>query len=420
MNARRNVIVLLGCFCLGIAVMCSGAFAEPISLQEAVRQNKVSVQVNSLGGATGNTVRVGVRRKVPEKVEVKVTPGTVFIAKSGKVQNMTGGKIKGEFTQGNRYRPTSVMVLTDDKQRSYLVESYCLDYGKPAPKPNEVFTLAVADQRATRILEAGKDTADKPSLWAYQSAIWMDRAGVSGEELQRRFGGRVTSVDVKVARQLLKSAEQSAVAEIPAGIAPDVKVEIARLVSSDPGTRAEGVKKLKEMGVKAAPAIPYLLANVIRSGDAGPLPATVVEVHAGPNDTAVAVEQLGLPVLASFVRELREGDAAEKRQEKREEKREEKQETSKPSGLFAGRVIGRRIARLKDDNPHVRQRAATTLGAMKDPRAVPPLIDALRDSDAQVQENAAEALKDITGKDYGKSKLRWSFWWGRNKDTVLR
>ena len=87
MNVRRNVIVLLGCFCLGIAVMCSGAFAEPMSLQEAVRQNKVSVQVNSLGGATGNTVRVGVRRKVPEKVEVKVTPGTVFIAKSGKVQS---------------------------------------------------------------------------------------------------------------------------------------------------------------------------------------------------------------------------------------------------------------------------------------------------------------------------------------------
>ena len=173
--------------------------------------------------------------------------------------------------------------------------------------------------------------------------------------------------------------------------------------------------------MKAAPAIPYLLSNVVRSGDNGQLPSTVVEVHASPNDTAVSVEQLGLPALAAFVRELREGDAAEKRQEKRKEKKEEKEETSKPSGLFAGgRVIGRRIARLKDDNPHVRQRAATTLGAMKDPRAVPPLIDALRDKDAQVQENAAEALKNITGQDYGKSKLRWSAWWGRNKDTVLR
>ena len=150
-------------------------------------------------GASGNTIRVEVQRKVPETLYLEIAPGTVFLSHSGKVQNMTGGKVKGELSgSSSRYRPTEMMVLVDSRKRSYMVESFCLDYHKPAPKRGDGFRLALRDQRAMRILQPPEGLS--VSVWAYQSALWMDRAGVSAEELQRRF--RVPDVDIQVAVKL--------------------------------------------------------------------------------------------------------------------------------------------------------------------------------------------------------------------------
>ena len=82
--------------------------------------------------------------------------------------------------------------------------------------------------------------------------------------------------------------------------------------------------------------------------------------------------------------------------------------------------LQRLTTRLKLPNPTARQRAAKTLGAMGDPHAVEPLIAALADENAGVQSNAAEALKNITGKDFSKDSAKWSAWWKENKKTVLQ
>ncbi|MHC4103661.1 MAG: HEAT repeat domain-containing protein [Planctomycetota bacterium] len=60
--------------------------------------------------------------------------------------------------------------------------------------------------------------------------------------------------------------------------------------------------------------------------------------------------------------------------------------------------------------------AASLLRKIKDPRAIKPLIRALRDKDEDVQYLALSALREITGEDFGKNRSEWQNWWRKNKD----
>ena len=132
MNMRLTSGLLMAAG-MAIAATALPAVADvgvSVSLDEAMRQGLVDVEVKSLGGATGDKIRVDVRRKVDRKVEIEVTPGTVFRPSGGTVQNMAGGRLRGELLANNTYRPQSKIVLDDDRSRSYLLESFCLDYEK--------------------------------------------------------------------------------------------------------------------------------------------------------------------------------------------------------------------------------------------------------------------------------------------------
>ena len=396
MNLCRTVVGLLAGCLIGAACLPVLAAADvdvAVSLQDAVKQGKVEVQVSALGGATGNTIRVDVQRKVPEKIRIKITPGTVFIAKGGKVQNMTGGTVKGEFIRGNTHRRTSVMVLADGAKHSYLVESFCLDYHKPAPKRSHSFSLALTDQRASRILKAPKEKS--ASVWAFQCALWMDRAGVSAAELKKRFPQHVTDVEVRVARDMLRHAEKTGVAGIPEGISTEVRVEVEKLFSSRPEVRAQAVKSLAAMGQQAAPALPLVAVNVIDPQTG----TTRVSVPAARAEAAEWLEALGLSGLAPF---LRGPDGS--------------------VGLDAIRSVRlqRLTANLKHANWRVRQRSARALGTIKETGAVEALIAALKDQDSRVRAEAAGALSKITGKDFGQDHGKWDTWWQKNKSAFLQ
>jgi len=74
------------------------------------------------------------------------------------------------------------------------------------------------------------------------------------------------------------------------------------------------------------------------------------------------------------------------------------------------------IATLKDRDFRVRAAAALALGEIKDARAVEALIAAAnQDERYSVQRNAAEALRKITGKNFGRRSTRWQEWWEQNK-----
>jgi HEAT repeat protein len=78
------------------------------------------------------------------------------------------------------------------------------------------------------------------------------------------------------------------------------------------------------------------------------------------------------------------------------------------------------IDALKDINADVREAAVQALGEIKDARAVAPLIAVLKDEDRVVCYEAAETLEKITGQDFGDNQESWQSWWEANKEKYAR
>jgi len=385
---------------------CGSLQAQPttITLNEAVRQGKVKVHVQqSLSRAAGPNVRVEVEKLVPEALHVEVEVGTVLLNVDSSEQNLAVGMLKGEFIAANKYRPGKVMVLADNTKRSFLLEVYCLDYAKKAPQKGRGLQLALLDKRAARILVPPPGL--EPSLAAVQIAIWMDRAGISAEEARKRFRGETTDKDVDDAKKLLLHAEQAGVATIPEGISTEVRVEIGRLFSPDPAVRVEAAGVLGKMGAAALPAIPFIADNVLDMSSDRPLPASVatVDVNVVIDAANDVLGKLNMPELKPLI-DLARGPGLGA-----DLLPGGKMEIKVPQ-IVGDILADRAILGLKQKSPALRLGAVKTLGARGDRRAVEPLIEILGDDNEQVREAAAEALKSITGQDFGGDAAKWKDW----------
>lgn len=83
--------------------------------------------------------------------------------------------------------------------------------------------------------------------------------------------------------------------------------------------------------------------------------------------------------------------------------------------LPSARSVNALIRVLEDVDAEVRVNAAISLGRLKSRRAVEELIIALQDPQPRVVDAAAEALRAITGRDFGTSVDKWTEWWEWNK-----
>jgi hypothetical protein len=58
------------------------------------------------------------------------------------------------------------------------------------------------------------------------------------------------------------------------------------------------------------------------------------------------------------------------------------------------------------------------LGKLGDPRAIDPLVALLSDSSSYFLWASVEALKKLTGQDFGNNPAKWQAWWEQNKRKV--
>ncbi len=413
--------------CATVAALCWAApqtlWADAaISLHDAVRLGKVKVDVKSRGGATGPTVRVEVQRLVGENLQIEVVPGTVLLNAENSEQNVSVGQLKGEFTGENKYRPGKVMVLADGQKRSFLLEVYCLDYAKKAPRKGGSLALAMRDSRVARILNPPPGV--QPTLAAVQIAIWMDRAGISPEEARKRYRGTTTDVDVQIARQLLVHAEKTGVESIPPDMPTDVRVHVQKLFSPDPTVRAGAAELLGQMGADALPAVSFLAENLLDRTTDKPLPGNVVrvDVNVAARNAQEVLKQLGLPGLAPLIEAVRVqvesgvgGAASGGDPDAAAEPPAATEEGQPIGGVLGDALVDRLIDRLGNRRATVRERAAWLLGTTGNRRAVEPLMKLLTDDSEQVRTTAADALKAITSQDFGTNADQWLEWWKKNQ-----
>ena len=79
------------------------------------------------------------------------------------------------------------------------------------------------------------------------------------------------------------------------------------------------------------------------------------------------------------------------------------------------RAVEPLITALKDEYSEVRWHAAWSLGEIQDPRAVEPLIEALKDEDSGVRLSAAWSLEKITKEHFGREVAKWEEWLKKQK-----
>lgn len=283
------ILVLL----LSLDVAGEGAGIPPLEQESAA--GKVSIEVSGLGGSTGDTILIVVQRRVSEVVRTTVKPGTVFKSVSGHVQNMVAARVKGERIGETTYRPCEEIVLTDDAKHSYIVEAYCLEFHKDNPGPQDSFTVGSPDPRAARIVSEGQRIG--ASINAIQSALWIDREGLSDAQLKERFP--VSDSDIAQARALLGQLEKN--------------VRVNQSSSSSPVGGATAPVSASKGSLTSLPSYPapnaQLMTGVTEEGkDATPVHVAIFRAplndHPG---LPIQDSEIGTKILAFVVSESAQG-----------------------------------------------------------------------------------------------------------------
>ena len=217
---------------------------------------------------------------------------------------------------------------------------------------------------------------------------------------------------------------------IPSHIPADVRQQIERLYSPDPIDRGSAAYCLREMDARAVPAIPFLIAmlgdnTVIEGGGPSTSPGeeaartlvTLGKPAVGPLMTALKDEHLGIRRMAvSILGNIKNPRAVGPLSATlKDENRNVRMMAAWALGQIGKPAVESLIVALRDKDLPSRGDAAWALGKIKDPRAVEALIAALKDEKPNIQEDAAKALRKMTGKDFGVDPVKWQSWWKQNK-----
>jgi HEAT repeat protein len=217
--------------------------------------------------------------------------------------------------------------------------------------------------------------------------------------------------------------------DIPTDIDPDVKQCLERLYSPRPEDRARASWDLKNLGVRAAVAAPFLESSLSDMGAYRGIQGFLIVVG---REAGEALASVGRPGQEALKRAFRDVDP--------------NVYEDATYGLILvddDGIVDFGIFALNDKNATIRSRAASFLGMRADPRATPALVAALADTDTDVRFWAAlglgrlkdsraieplidaiarnrtdlsnvgiaNALSAVTGQNLGYNPEAWRAWW---------
>lgn len=395
-------------FCLAI-LGAPSATARQMELHAAVQSDSVAVRIEFLGGAMGDRMKVFLRNRTAGPLFLSVTEGTVFVPKGGDVQRLAALRLKGKLTATGTYRRTQIIELADATEQGFLIEVVCIDYHKNSPPPGQSFIIDNVDSRCHRILSARGDL----TLWAYQAAIWMDRAGVPAEKLQATF--KVPSVDIQAAKDLLVQAEQIGVASLEkVEVSAAARTTAQGVFSADPVVRVDAYSKIQSLSAADRAKLDLILKLNLPSGGRLPTPD---ELQAGSTLESLLPAGVDLPALEipksvdeimAMVESIRRFSESAQADDSREELRKRV--------IIALRLVPHLVG-LKARLPVVRIAAAQGLANFRHPIAIEALLVALSDNDQRVRTAASGGLEKLTKQTFGENKEAWIQWWQTSHTT---
>ncbi len=396
------VLVLAGSF-----AAASPVAAETVELHAAIETGQVSVRIEFLGGAMGDRMKVFLRKQVAEPLKLSVVPGTLFLPQGADVQRLAAVRLLGQLTARGTYQRTALIDLTGSAEQGFLIQVVCIDYHKDSPPAGQAFQVGTVDPRCQRILSLRADL----SIWAYQSAIWMDRSGVSAEKLQGTF--QVPSEDLKSAQSLLRQAEQVGADSLETVKASEeAKVAARGMFSADPTIRAKAYAEVQALAETDRAALERLLEqNVFRNGK---LPS-LDELRAGNSlasllPAGVELPKLEIPQSVDEVLLLVE--------QIRKRAADGEANDSERLAAAANLRVMPHLLSLKSRVALLRLAAVRALPNVKSAVAVEALLVAIGDQDARVRMAAAEGLEKLTGQSFGEDAEKWTAWWQESHHSM--
>jgi HEAT repeat protein len=185
---------------------------------------------------------------------------------------------------------------------------------------------------------------------------------------------------------------------------PEVRSLLEQCYASARGGAAEKLGQLKE---KAEPAIPFLISMLgddvshLDSFRAGEM--TIYGSTSPGRKAAVALGRIGSAAIEPLLKVLQDA------------KGPNRDMAALALGIAKDpRAVPPLIEALADKGAQLCGEAAA-LGGLKDVRAVAPLIGALSDADKDVSRAAQNVLEKLTAQKFGKNRARWEKWWQTNK-----
>lgn len=385
------------------------ANARQMELHAAVQSGSVAVRIEFLGGAMGDRMKLFLRNRTTESMFMSVTEGTVFLPQGGDVQRLAALRLKGKLTAKGTYQRTQIIELVDATEQGFLIEVVCIDYHKNSPPVGQSFIIGTVDPRCQRILAARGDL----TLWAYQSAIWMDRAGVSAQKLQTTF--KVPNVDIQAAKDLLVQAEQIGVASLAkVEVSAAARATAQGVFSADPAVRVDAYSKIQSLNPTDRTKLEVILSLNLPGGGRLPTPE---ELQAGSTLESLLPAGIALPVLEIpesvdeimvMVESIRRFSESTQTDGSREELRKR---------IATALRLVPHLAGLKARLPVVRIAAAQGLANFRHPIAVEALLLALSDDDQRVRTAASVGLEKLTKQTLGENKEAWIQWWQMSHTT---